>query len=187
MFSDEMLTIEDLAAYLKLKPQTIYKWAQTGKIPGAKFGKEWRFRRSSIEKWIDIHMPVLSETGSDPAGARKQAENAVAGETEHVEPAQEPARSSQETRHSRDQARGHAEKGGRQAGTEKPEVWAPVRSEAQPLRLSSAPENSAPDGFGSDGSQRAGIQRGVGVPAEKLASSKKGSRSARKDRGPDSN
>jgi excisionase family DNA binding protein len=60
---DEMLTIEELAAYLKLRPQTIYKWVQSGKIPGAKFGKEWRFRRSSIEKWIDsrLNRPPQSE------------------------------------------------------------------------------------------------------------------------------
>jgi excisionase family DNA binding protein len=56
MLDDEMLTIDDLASYLKLKPQTIYKWAQSGKLPGAKFGKEWRFRRSSIERWIDSHV-----------------------------------------------------------------------------------------------------------------------------------
>jgi excisionase family DNA binding protein len=62
VFEDEMLTIEDLAAYLKLKPQTIYKWAQTGKIPGAKFGKEWRFRRSTIEAWIDDNFPPRSES-----------------------------------------------------------------------------------------------------------------------------
>ena len=66
MFDDEMLTIEDVAAYLKLKPQTIYKWAQTGKIPGAKFGKEWRFRRSAIEQWIDRQ--ISSQTGApEPA------------------------------------------------------------------------------------------------------------------------
>jgi excisionase family DNA binding protein len=53
VLDDEMLTIGDVAAYLKLKPQTIYKWAQAGTIPGAKFGKEWRFRRSAIERWID--------------------------------------------------------------------------------------------------------------------------------------
>ena len=61
MFDDEMLTIDDLAAYLKLKPQTIYKWAQAGKLPGAKFGKEWRFRRSSIERWIDSYIPSETE------------------------------------------------------------------------------------------------------------------------------
>jgi excisionase family DNA binding protein len=52
-FEDEILTIEDVAKYLKLKPQTIYKWAQEGKIPAAKLGKEWRFRRTAIDKWLD--------------------------------------------------------------------------------------------------------------------------------------
>ena len=56
VLDDEMLTIDDLAVYMKLRPQTIYKWAQAGKIPGAKFGKEWRFRRSHIEAWIDERM-----------------------------------------------------------------------------------------------------------------------------------
>ena len=68
MFDDEMLTIEDVAAYLKLKPQTIYKWAQTGKIPGAKFGKEWRFRRSAIEQWIDRQ--ISSQAGNAQGAAR---------------------------------------------------------------------------------------------------------------------
>lgn len=49
---DELLTIRDVAQRLKLKTQTIYLWVQSGKLPGAKFGKEWRFRSSDIEKWI---------------------------------------------------------------------------------------------------------------------------------------
>ena len=69
MFDDEMLTIDDLASYLKLRPQTIYKWAQSGKIPGAKFGKEWRFRRSHIEDWIDDRM---AQHGA-PTGPKRTA------------------------------------------------------------------------------------------------------------------
>lgn len=53
MANDEIMTVEDVARYLKLKPQTIYKWVQSGKIPAAKFGKEWRFKKSLIDKWID--------------------------------------------------------------------------------------------------------------------------------------
>ena len=72
MFDDEMLRIEDVAAYLKLKPQTIYKWAQKGTIPGAKFGKEWRFRRSAIERWIDSYMERSSDgDGAKPTKQRK--------------------------------------------------------------------------------------------------------------------
>jgi len=75
VFDDEMLTIEELAAYLKLKPQTIYKWAQAGKVPGAKFGKEWRFRRSSIEKWIDSR---IAESPPGSSGASSDEKSAAA-------------------------------------------------------------------------------------------------------------
>jgi PTS system nitrogen regulatory IIA component len=53
---DEIMTLEEVAKYLKLKPQTIYNWAQKGKIPGAKIGKEWRFKKSMINKWFDQHI-----------------------------------------------------------------------------------------------------------------------------------
>ncbi len=52
----EILTIEDVARYLRLKPQTIYKWAQEKRIPAAKLGKEWRFRKSVIDRWLDEQM-----------------------------------------------------------------------------------------------------------------------------------
>jgi len=49
----EILTLEEIAHYLRLKPQTIYKWAQEKRIPAVKLGKEWRFRRSVIDRWLD--------------------------------------------------------------------------------------------------------------------------------------
>ena len=49
----EILTIDEVAAYLRLTPQTIYKWAQDKRIPAVKLGKEWRFRRSVIDRWFD--------------------------------------------------------------------------------------------------------------------------------------
>lgn len=54
--NDEILTLEEVAAYLKLKPQTIYTWAQEKKIPAAKLGKEWRFKRSIIDEWFVQHI-----------------------------------------------------------------------------------------------------------------------------------
>lgn len=54
MSEEDILTLEDVAKWLKLKPQTIYVWCQEGKIPAVKLGKEWRFRKSVIEKWIDM-------------------------------------------------------------------------------------------------------------------------------------
>ena len=52
----EILTLEEVAHYLRLKPQTIYKWVQEGRIPGVKLGKEWRFRRSVLDRWLDDQM-----------------------------------------------------------------------------------------------------------------------------------
>jgi len=53
---EEILTLEEVAKYLKVKPQTIYTWVQSGKIPAAKLGKEWRFRKSVVDKWFNNHI-----------------------------------------------------------------------------------------------------------------------------------
>lgn len=53
---NDILTLEEVAKYLKMKPQTIYVWAQNGKIPAAKLGKEWRFKKSIIDKWFNQHI-----------------------------------------------------------------------------------------------------------------------------------
>ncbi len=64
MNPDEIMTLEEVAAYLKLKPQTVYKWVQEEQIPAAKLGKEWRFRKSLLDEWIDTAI-VLSKGGFD--------------------------------------------------------------------------------------------------------------------------
>jgi excisionase family DNA binding protein len=55
----DILTLEEVAHYLRLKPQTIYRWAQERRIPAVKLGKEWRFRKSVLDRWLDEQM--LSE------------------------------------------------------------------------------------------------------------------------------
>jgi PTS system nitrogen regulatory IIA component len=53
---EDIMTLEEVAKYLKVKPQTIYTWAQDSKIPAAKLGKEWRFRKSVIDLWFNEHI-----------------------------------------------------------------------------------------------------------------------------------
>jgi PTS system nitrogen regulatory IIA component len=50
---ENIMTLEEVAKYLKMKPQTIYLWAQKGNIPAIKLGKEWRFRRDVIDEWLN--------------------------------------------------------------------------------------------------------------------------------------
>ncbi|NUN09059.1 MAG: helix-turn-helix domain-containing protein [Ignavibacteriaceae bacterium] len=54
--NNDIMTLEEIAGYLKVKPQTIYTWAQEKKIPAAKIGKEWRFKKSLIDEWFLSHI-----------------------------------------------------------------------------------------------------------------------------------
>ncbi len=49
----ELMTVEDVAAYLRVAERTIYDWAQKGDIPCGKLGASWRFRRSDIDNWLE--------------------------------------------------------------------------------------------------------------------------------------
>ncbi len=51
--TDAVYTIDELAIYLKLPKRTLYKLAQEGTIPGHKVGRHWRFRRETIDRWLD--------------------------------------------------------------------------------------------------------------------------------------
>ncbi len=53
---NDIMTLEEVASYLRLKPQTIYTWAQDKKIPAAKLGEEWRFKKSIVDEWFIQHI-----------------------------------------------------------------------------------------------------------------------------------
>ena len=48
----EILTLDEVAAYLKAGKRTVYRLAQQGEIPAFKLGGTWRFRRSELDAWI---------------------------------------------------------------------------------------------------------------------------------------
>jgi len=48
----ELLTIEDLSAYLKVSRRTIYEWLKHNKIPALKLVGQWRFQKEKIDLWI---------------------------------------------------------------------------------------------------------------------------------------
>lgn len=52
-FTEQGLTLDELAVYLKVSKSTLYKLAQSGRVPGHKVGKHWRFRRETIDRWLD--------------------------------------------------------------------------------------------------------------------------------------
>jgi len=50
---DEILTIREVAALLKLAEKTVYSMAQQGEIPAFKVRGQWRIRRADLDRWID--------------------------------------------------------------------------------------------------------------------------------------
>ena len=48
----DIMTVKDLATYLKIAEKTAYRFASDKKIPGFKVGNAWRFRKSEIDNLI---------------------------------------------------------------------------------------------------------------------------------------
>ena len=51
--TDEILTLKEVAEYLKLAEKTAYRLAAEGKLPGFKVGGSWRFKREDVLHWIE--------------------------------------------------------------------------------------------------------------------------------------
>ncbi len=49
---DEIMTIRDVAEFLKLTEKTAYRLVSEDKLPGFKVGGSWRFQKSELDKWI---------------------------------------------------------------------------------------------------------------------------------------
>ena len=59
----EVMSIEELAEYLKISRSTLYKLAQDGVLPGQKVGKRWRFHKDAIDEWLRGHPEHTHEKG----------------------------------------------------------------------------------------------------------------------------
>lgn len=45
------MTIKEVAEYLRVHPMTVYRWIQKKKVPAARIGWMWRFRKDVIDRW----------------------------------------------------------------------------------------------------------------------------------------
>ena len=65
-----LLTIEEVADFLRLSKDTVYRMVQSGKIPASKVGTQWRFRRDEVESWLERNKNVAHDKGG--GGGRKR-------------------------------------------------------------------------------------------------------------------
>ena len=57
----EVMTIEEVCQYLRIPRSSLYKLAQEGKIPCQKVGRHWRFRKASIDLWLDDRNSLIGQ------------------------------------------------------------------------------------------------------------------------------
>ena len=62
---DEILTIDEVAAYLKAGKCTVYRLAASAKIPAFKLGGTWRFRRAELDQWIASQIGDVTDSADD--------------------------------------------------------------------------------------------------------------------------
>ena len=62
-----ILTIEEIAEYLKVTERTIYRLAAAKQVPAFKIGGSWRFSRQDIDGWIkqQSQQPLASSEGAN--------------------------------------------------------------------------------------------------------------------------
>ena len=53
MMQSRWMTLQQVAEYLQLSKDMIYRLAQSGRIPASKVGSRWRFRQERIDRWME--------------------------------------------------------------------------------------------------------------------------------------
>ena len=53
MMQSRWMTLQQVAEYLQLSRDMIYRLAQSGRIPASKVGSRWRFRQERIDRWME--------------------------------------------------------------------------------------------------------------------------------------
>lgn len=48
----EVMTVSEVAQYLRINPQTVYRKAKAGELPAVRIGRAIRFRRSELDSWL---------------------------------------------------------------------------------------------------------------------------------------
>jgi excisionase family DNA binding protein len=62
---EKLLTLEEVADYLRLSKDTVYRMASAGKLPASKVGSQWRFRKEDVDQWLEKNKNVRSDERPD--------------------------------------------------------------------------------------------------------------------------
>lgn len=49
---DRWLSVEEIAKYLGVSKESVYRWLDSKKLPAHKVGRQWKFKVSEVDKWV---------------------------------------------------------------------------------------------------------------------------------------
>jgi len=52
VLNDRWLSVDEIAAYLGLKRDTMYKWIAEKQMPAHRMGRLWKFRKEEVDVWV---------------------------------------------------------------------------------------------------------------------------------------
>jgi excisionase family DNA binding protein len=52
MMEDRWLSVDEIAVYLGIKRDTVYRWISERNLPGHKIGRLWKFRKEEVDEWV---------------------------------------------------------------------------------------------------------------------------------------
>lgn len=64
----ELMVLEEVANYLRLSKDTIYRMANAGRLPASKVGNQWRFRKEDVDAWLEENKNVGRRPGTSRQG-----------------------------------------------------------------------------------------------------------------------
>ncbi|MDZ7695902.1 MAG: helix-turn-helix domain-containing protein [Deltaproteobacteria bacterium] len=67
---DRWLSVDEIAVYLGIKRDTVYRWISERYLPGHKIGRLWKFRKEEIDDWVKTD--GARETDSQNPASRKK-------------------------------------------------------------------------------------------------------------------
>ena len=68
MADEQLMSVKDVAEYLKVDMSTVYLWSQRGQMPAMKVGRMWRYRRAEIDAWLDQRRSPSVQVMAQQAG-----------------------------------------------------------------------------------------------------------------------
>ena len=76
MIDETFLTTEEVLEYLQVNLRTVYRLIKAGKIPAVRVGRQWRFRKTDIDAWLDSQRPRVGRSHAGPGASARCARSA---------------------------------------------------------------------------------------------------------------